>query len=94
MMGWHALPKGRQEAFTAYEGKGLQTWIEPETFTSLMTVFGRFYPADSWRALEDTIKLFTRLSSEVAEILGIDTRDDLQEKFMPLIKDLQTNPPD
>jgi len=94
MMSWHAVLKGKQQTFTAYEGKGLQTWIEPETFTSLMTVFGRFYPADSWRALEDTIKLFTQLSSEIAEILGTDISDDLQKKFMPLIKDLQTNPPD
>jgi len=93
MMGWHALLKGKQQAFTTYEGKGLQTWIEPETFTSLMTVFGRFYPADSWRALEDTIKLFTKLANEVAEALGTYPRDDLQSKFLKLIKELQSNPP-
>lgn len=94
MMGWHAVLKGRQQAFTSYEGKGLQAWIDPETFTSLMTVFGRFYPADSWRALEDTIKLFTKLANEVAEVLGAHPQDDLQSKFMPLINDLQSNPPE
>lgn len=94
MMGWHAVLKRKQQDFTTYEGKGIQTWIDPETFTSLMTVFGRFYPADSWRALEDTIKLFTLLSNEVADALGTDPRDNLQEKFIPLIKDLQTNPPE
>ncbi|HAF49140.1 MAG TPA: hypothetical protein DCL08_07885 [Anaerolineaceae bacterium] len=59
-----------------------------------MTVFGRFYPADSWRALEDTIKLFTKLANEVAEVLGAHPQDDLQSKFMPLINDLQSNPPE
>jgi len=94
MMGWHSLLIGHQKSFTTYQGKGLKGWIEPETFSSLMTVFGRFYPADSWRALEDTIKIFTRLSKDVGEFLEIDPRLDLQDKFMPLIKDLQSNPTD
>ena len=94
MMGWHSLLLGERQSFTTYQGKGLKGWIDPETFTSLMTVFGRFYPADSWRALEDTIKIFTKLSSDVGEFLNSDPRMDLQEKFMPLIKDLQSNPPE
>ena len=94
MMGWHSLLIGKQRSFTTYQGKGLQAWIDPETFTSLMTVFGRFYPADSWRALEDTIKLFTALSEDVGEFLDVDPRLDLYEKFMPFIKDLQSNTPE
>jgi aminoglycoside 6-adenylyltransferase len=94
MMGWHSLLISEQQSFTTYQGKGLQGWIAPETFTSLMTVFGRFYPADSWRALEDTIKIFTKLSNELAEFLNADPRLDLRNKFMPLIKDLQNNPPE
>jgi len=94
MMGWHSLLIGGQQSFTTYQGKGLQGWITPETFTSLMTVFGRFYPADSWRALEDTIKIFTSLSSEVGEFLNADTRLDLRDKFIPLFKELQNNPPE
>ena len=92
MMGWHSLLVGGQQSFTTYQGKGLQGWITPETFTSLMTVFGRFYPADSWRALEDTIKIFTNLSNDVGEFLNVDPRLDLRHKFMPLIKELQANP--
>lgn len=92
MMGWHSLLIEGQQSFTTYQGKGLQGWITPEIFTSLMTVFGRFYPADSWRALEDTIKLFTKLSNDVGEFLNVDPRLDLRHKFMPLIKELQANP--
>ena len=81
MMGWHALLVRRQEHFTFYEGKRLQRWTDPDTYLSLMTVFGRFYPADSWRALEDSIKQFNRLSREVAASLDVDPRPELAEKF-------------
>ena len=67
MMGWHALLVRGQAHFTTYEGKRVKQWTDPDTYISLMTIFGRFYPADSWRALEDTIKRFTYLSREVAE---------------------------
>lgn len=94
MMGWHSLLVGEQQSFTTYQGKAIKSWVDPEIFTSLMTVFGRFYPADSWRALEDTIKIFTKLSVDVGKALNIDPRLDLHDKFMPFIKDLQANPPD
>jgi hypothetical protein len=94
MMGWHALVISGNQSFTTHEGRDIKQWIDSETFTSLMTVFGRFYPADSWRALEDTIKIFTRLAVDVAKQLKVDPRMDLYEKFMPLIKDLQTHPPE
>jgi len=94
MMGWHSLLIEGQDSFTTYQGKDIKGWINPETFTSLMTVFGRFYPADSWRALEDTIKIFTKLSKEVGIFLNLDPRLELQDKFIPLIKDLQSNPLD
>ncbi len=69
MMGWYALSCLGAENFTTYEGKHLQKWIDPETYTDLMTIFGRFYPADSWRALTDTVKLFNRLAKKVAETI-------------------------
>ena len=81
MMGWHALLVRGQEHFTFYEGKRLQVWTDPDTYLSLMTVFGRFYPADSWRALEDTIKQFNRLSQEVAAALDADPRPELTQKY-------------
>lgn len=81
MMGWHARLVRGETHFTTREGKRLKQWTDPETYTSLMTVFGRFYPADSWRALEDTIKRFNSLSSEVAAALDADPRPELAQKF-------------
>lgn len=81
MMGWHALLVRGQEHFTTYQGKRLKSWTDPDTYISLMTIFGRFYPADSWRALEDTIKRFTRLSHEVSHALDADHRPELHKQF-------------
>ena len=92
MMGWYAVVKLGQKNFTINEGKLLKEWIDSDTYTSLMTVFGRFYPADSWRALGDTIKIYTKLATGVAINLKADARDDLKDKFTSLIQDLKTNP--
>lgn len=81
MMGWHALLARGQEHFTTSEGKRLQEWTDPDTYISLMTVFGRFYPADSWRALEDTLKRFNALSAEVAQALDANPHPELAQKF-------------
>jgi len=92
MMGWHAAQIGRQVSFTIYEGKHLQEWVDPATYTALMAAFGRFYPADSWRALDETIKLFTRLAKELAQTMNISYPQELQEHLTALIDDLQSNP--
>ena len=87
MMGWHALLVREQAHFTTYEGKRLKQWTDPDTYISLMTIFGRFYPADSWRALEDTIKRFTHLSKEVAETLKADHQPELEKKFQTWLEE-------
>lgn len=92
MMGWHAVILHSKSDFTTYQGRHLRDWTEPETHTSLMTIFGRFYPADSWRALTETIKIFTKLSGEIAVALNTDSRRDLQKKFTDLFQNLQNTP--
>lgn len=91
MMGWHALVVRDQHDFSVHEGKLLKEWLDLDTYTDLMTIFGRFYPADSWRALEDTIKIYAKLSAEVADTLQFDAREDLAEKFTGLIQSLKAN---
>lgn len=91
MMGWHAVVVRRQEDFSIYEGRYLKEWLDLGTYTDLMTAFGRFYPADSWRALEDSIKIYTKLAAEVADTLQIDAREGLKEKFIGLIQGLKAN---
>lgn len=91
MLGWHALVCEGREGFTVAEGDPLSAWVDPETYTALTTTFGRFDSADSWRALEDTVKLYLRLASAVAEKLGFDDPEDWETKFNALTKDLRAN---
>ena len=92
MMGWHAVLCRGQVDFTTYEGKHLEEWTDTETYTDLMAAFGRFYPADSWRALEETVWIFCRLAENVAEPLNTDYPKALESHFTTLIEDLKTNP--
>lgn len=94
MMVWHAVVCREITDFTLYQGKHLQDWTDPETYIRLMSVFGRFYPADSWRALDETIKRFSELSEEIATKLEIDDLHHLRERFTSLINDLKSNPPE
>lgn len=94
MMVWHAVVCRKITDFTIYQGKHLQEWTDPETYIRLMTVFGRFYPADSWRALDETIKHFTKLSGEIASELEIDNLHPLSDRFKSLFEDLKSNPPE
>jgi len=91
MMGWHAHLIGKQQHFSTCEGRRLKEWADPEIYISLMTIFGRFYPADAWRALEDTLKRFNQLSEEVANILNADHQPELSEKFQTWLNNQQKN---
>lgn len=79
MLSWHTHIVRHLDNFTSYQGKHIKEWLEPNTYLSLMSSFGRFYPADSWRALEETIKGFTILADEVAKALRTDSRKELAE---------------
>lgn len=93
MLGWYAVTCRGQSNFTTYHGKHLNGWVDPELYISLMSIFGRFYPADSWRALDETILHFTRLAAEVAEALAFPDPRHLQYHFNAWVEDLKANPP-
>ena len=82
MMGWHALLCRRQVGFTTYQGSHLKEWTDPEVYIGLMSAFGRFYPADSWRALDDTVKTYVNLSEQVAKVLNTAILHQMKEKFI------------
>lgn len=81
----------RQTNFRADEVERLREWVDSDTYTSLITTFGCLYPADSWRALEETVKLFTRLAKQVAIELAIDYPEQKEQQFTALVKDLIAN---
>jgi len=92
VMGWHASLCSGQTNFTIYEGKHLQEWADAETVAALKAAFGHFDPADSWRALEETVVLFSRLAKETARALKVAYPQELEAQFTTLIADLKSNP--
>jgi aminoglycoside 6-adenylyltransferase len=92
MLGWHAALVHKKTFFSTHEGNHLSEWTEPGVYASLMPTFGRFYPADAWRALEETVRVFTQLAREVAPVVGVDYPENWEEKFMALKEDLKANP--
>jgi aminoglycoside 6-adenylyltransferase len=92
MLSWHATLVHNRPFFSAHEGDHLSDWTDPEVYASLMSTFGRFYPADAWRALDETVKVFAQLAREVAPEIGVDYPENWEAKFMALKEDLKTNP--
>lgn len=70
MLEWHTQAQHNWQADTWYEGKFLLNWVDTETGTALLDVFGRFDAADSWRALLATMDLFRQIAQETAVSLN------------------------
>jgi aminoglycoside 6-adenylyltransferase len=72
MLEWHALAVHGGETDVWYIGTKMKRWVDDATWDELQHVFGRFDRTDSWRGLVAMMKLFTRLTHETAEALGLD----------------------
>jgi aminoglycoside 6-adenylyltransferase len=70
MLEWHALYSRGSRTDVWYRGTKLKRWIDPETWDELHDVFGKFDAADSYRSLLATMRLFTRLTHEIASMAG------------------------
>ena len=92
MLGWHAAVCEGQKGFTTIEGDQIITWVNSNTYSALKNTFGHFDREDSWRALEETIHLFTKLAKEIASELSIEYSQEKEKKFNSLLKELAINP--
>lgn len=92
MLGWYAAVCEGQKGFTTIEGDQIITWVNANTYTALRNTFGRFDRADSWRALKETIRLFTQLAKEIAAELGFEYPQEQETKFDSLMNRLVANP--
>jgi aminoglycoside 6-adenylyltransferase len=70
MLEWHALYTSGPEIDVWHIGTKMKRWVDPETWAELHGIFGHFDATDSVRALEATMRLFTRLTHEVADHAG------------------------
>ncbi len=64
-------------------------WTDPDTWGALFDTFGQFDAASSWRALDATIALFSRLAPEVAARSGCDYPAELERTMIAFIASLR-----
>lgn len=71
MLEWNSLATRGPDTNTWCIGTKMKQWLDAETWDEVYDVFSRFERADAWRGLVATMALFTRLTRETAELLGL-----------------------
>lgn len=52
------------------DGKKMKSWLSSENYKLIKDTFGRFDKDDSWKSLFATLKAFSKIGKETAELLG------------------------
>lgn len=66
MVEWHAKARHGATYDTWHAGKFINEWADQDVLANLKDTFGGYDPIKSWKALNVSFDLFSRLSSEVA----------------------------
>lgn len=66
MVEWHAKAIHGAAYDTWHAGKFIHDWADPDVIAELKHTFGGYDQINSWKALNVSFELFSRLSSEVA----------------------------
>jgi aminoglycoside 6-adenylyltransferase len=82
MIEWHALATTGPATDVWYIGTKMTRWVDPAVWSALEDVFGHFDAADSWRAIEATMRLFARLTHEVADRLELSYPEHSERQIM------------
>lgn len=70
-------------------GKGLKKYLPPEIWSQLEDTYVGAGIAENWEALFKTITLFRQVATEVGEELGYAYPQDLDERVVQFVKDMQ-----
>ena len=76
---WHEKDRHGQDYDTWHMGRFIDEWAASDTLMELGNTFGRFDREDSWRALNATADLFSRLAHDIAETHGFPYPDALEK---------------
>ena len=85
MLEWNAHAKHGWDYDTAWLGKHMQQWIDPQIWQSLHTAFAHFDADDSWDALFTTMTVFRDTARETAELLNYKYLEHEDRKIGDLI---------
>ncbi|MBP1045730.1 aminoglycoside 6-adenylyltransferase [Enterococcus sp. BWM-S5] len=87
MIEWYELSVHGEEYDTWHGGRFIHDWAEPDVYEALFDIFGHFDLADSWTALEKSIKLFSDLTEKIKAKNGFTIADDLSRNVTQWIAD-------
>ncbi|WP_086347568.1 aminoglycoside 6-adenylyltransferase [Candidatus Enterococcus clewellii] len=71
---------------TWHGGRFMKVWVESDIYNELFGIFGHFDLADSWSALEQSIRLFIKLNDGIQASTGIFIEKHLQANVTNWIK--------
>ncbi len=67
---WHTMLTGRDDVDTWHNGRFLEQWADATVLKELGNVFAYYDAKDVWRALNETMRVYHKLTVEVADKLG------------------------
>jgi aminoglycoside 6-adenylyltransferase len=74
-------------------GKGLKKFLSADLYRSLEETYVGPRIADNWIALFDTIALFRRVATEVADHFGYQYPRDMDDRVTTYLREVQAEPP-
>jgi aminoglycoside 6-adenylyltransferase len=81
MIRWNEGAIHRWTIVTHPLGKDMKSWVSSDTWDALHKTFAHFDVEDSWSALHSMLKLFRRLGTETAKLLGFPYNHNLDRNI-------------
>jgi len=72
MAEWHARAKRDWDDGIEYRLKSVERWADPYVLNTLPQIYARYDDKEMWNALLEMMKLYRRLATETADLLGYD----------------------
>lgn len=88
MMQWRAHHTSNESVNTWQLGKRVNSWADEETTEALPNIWGAWAAKSLWEALFVQLKLFQRLTLELAQTLGCDYEDKIHQEIYHYIREL------
>jgi aminoglycoside 6-adenylyltransferase len=81
VMEWYMLSKNNWNYDTKWDGKHIKMWLDKNVYEDLFKVFAHFDAEDSWNALIENNRLFSKLAKQTAQILHYHYPSDVDENI-------------
>src|SRR6266542_2015028 len=89
MLEWQEASKREWNFSPKNCGKEMQTWLNEYDWQNLQYCFGKFDKQDSWQALLNTITLYKKAATEIADNLKYEYNQKLEANISQFIEELK-----